>query len=96
MEGKSLDYQYLFKLLLLGDPAVGKSSLLQRFAENQFNYLFIYSINFKSKSKTPAHSLLSATFASIARWFPACSLLELKKDLLYFRQLLDLFFHKVL
>ena len=42
-------------------------------------------LNFKSKPMTTAHSLLSDTFALLARWFPADSLLESKQDLLYIR-----------
>lgn len=30
------DYDYLFKLVIVGDTGVGKSCLLLRFAENQF------------------------------------------------------------
>ena len=38
------DYEYLFKILLIGDNAVGKSSLLLRFAENTFTDTLISSI----------------------------------------------------
>ncbi|KAK1418082.1 hypothetical protein QVD17_27221 [Tagetes erecta] len=31
------DYDYLFKLVLIGDSGVGKSNLLSRFAKNEFN-----------------------------------------------------------
>ncbi|KAK8622683.1 hypothetical protein V6N13_117589 [Hibiscus sabdariffa] len=31
------DYDYLFKLVLIGDSGVGKSNLLSRFARNEFN-----------------------------------------------------------
>ncbi|KAK9014300.1 hypothetical protein V6N11_005463 [Hibiscus sabdariffa] len=31
------DYDYLFKLVLIGDPAVGKSNLLTRFTKNEFS-----------------------------------------------------------
>ena len=30
------EYDYLFKILLLGDPGVGKSSLVLRFADDVF------------------------------------------------------------
>ena len=34
---KKKDYDYLFKIVLIGDQGVGKSSILQRFVENTFS-----------------------------------------------------------
>ena len=31
------EYDYLFKIVLVGDSGVGKSNLLARFARNEFN-----------------------------------------------------------
>ncbi len=31
------DYDYLFKIVLIGDSGVGKSNLLSRFTKNEFN-----------------------------------------------------------
>lgn len=37
MEGKEESYDYQFKLILLGDPSVGKSNLLLRYCKDEFN-----------------------------------------------------------
>ena len=38
------DYDYLFKLLLIGNSSVGKSSLILRFTDNIFNERFLPTI----------------------------------------------------
>lgn len=43
-------YDYLFKLLLIGDSGVGKTSVLFRFSEDAFNNTFISTIG-KQSSK---------------------------------------------
>lgn len=35
--GSDENYDYLFKLVLIGDSGVGKSNLLSRFTRNEFN-----------------------------------------------------------
>lgn len=35
--GADEDYDYLFKLVLIGDSGVGKSNLLSRFTRNEFS-----------------------------------------------------------
>ncbi|XP_019371664.1 PREDICTED: ras-related protein Rab-11A-like [Gavialis gangeticus] len=37
MRGKDDEYDYLFKIVLIGDSGVGKSNLLSRFTRNEFN-----------------------------------------------------------
>uniref|UniRef100_V9L244 small monomeric GTPase n=2 Tax=Callorhinchus milii TaxID=7868 RepID=V9L244_CALMI len=37
MSGKEDEYDYLFKIVLIGDSGVGKSNLLSRFTRNEFN-----------------------------------------------------------
>jgi Ras-related protein Rab-1A len=46
------DYDYLYKLVIVGDTGVGKSSLLLRFADNQFydNYLATIGVDFRFKT----------------------------------------------
>ena len=38
------DYNYLFKLVLIGNSGVGKSSLLFRYSENKWEEKFILTI----------------------------------------------------
>ena len=49
----SQDYDYLFKVLLLGDSDVGKSSLILRYTDDTFNSSLVSSIgvDFKVKKK---------------------------------------------
>lgn len=47
-------YDYLFKLLLIGDSGVGKTCILFRFSEDAFNTTFISTIGeiiFKTTKK---------------------------------------------
>ncbi|KAI3381281.1 hypothetical protein SNEBB_010105 [Seison nebaliae] len=48
----STPYEYLFKLLIIGDSGVGKSSLLIRYAEDTFvqNYITTIGVDFRIKS----------------------------------------------
>lgn len=47
-----MEYDYLFKLLLIGDSGIGKSSLLNRFADDTFaeNYISTIGVDFKIKT----------------------------------------------
>lgn len=46
------DYNHLIKLLVLGDSAVGKSSLLMRFCDDKFEQNFVITIGVDYKMKT--------------------------------------------
>ena len=45
-------YDYLFKILLLGDAGVGKTSLMRRFTEDVFNRTYISTIGIDFKVRT--------------------------------------------
>lgn len=46
-------YDYLFKLLLIGDSGVGKTCLLFRFSEDAFNTTFISTIGESRRPRRP-------------------------------------------
>ena len=52
MTSHGKDYDHLFKLLIIGDSGVGKSSLLVRFADNSFsgNYITTIGVDFKIRT----------------------------------------------
>ncbi|KAJ1983425.1 GTP-binding protein [Dimargaris verticillata] len=52
MSGKSASYDFLIKLLLIGDSGVGKSCLLLRFSDDSFTPSFITTIGIDFKIRT--------------------------------------------
>ena len=44
MEEESSKEKYGFKVVVIGDPAVGKTSLIRRFADNKFETSYLPSI----------------------------------------------------
>lgn len=51
-DGASRDYDYLFKLVLIGDSGVGKSCLLLRFADDAFQESYISTIGVDFRFRT--------------------------------------------
>lgn len=52
----STEYDFVFKILLIGDSAVGKSSLLMRFSDNVFTESFLPTIGVDFKIRTIENS----------------------------------------
>lgn len=52
MRNKGRDYDYLFKLLLIGDSGVGKTSMLVRFADDTYSDTYVSTIGVDFKIKT--------------------------------------------
>ena len=51
-EKEQIDYDYLSKILIIGDSAVGKSCMLLRFVEDKFNVHHVMTIGIDFMSKT--------------------------------------------
>lgn len=49
---KSKEYDYLFRMLLIGDSGVGKSCLLLRFADDSYNENFVSTIGVDFRIRT--------------------------------------------
>jgi len=52
----SSEYDFVFKILLIGNSAVGKSSLLMRFADDIFHETFLPTIGVDFKIRTIEHA----------------------------------------
>jgi len=59
---KDDDYDYLFKVVLIGDPNVGKSNLLSRFTLDEFNLgsLSTIGVEFATKKITTNGKVIKA------------------------------------
>lgn len=67
-----VDYDYLIKLLALGDSGVGKTTFLYRYTDNKFNPKFITTVGIDFREKRVVSFLLSSLF-------PLCFEAEVKK-----------------
>jgi hypothetical protein len=52
MSGRSREYDHLLKYVIVGDSSVGKSCLLLRFADDQFNENYMTTIGVDFRFKT--------------------------------------------
>merc|ERR1712054_199995 len=82
------EYDYLFKLLLIGDSGVGKSCLLLRFADDTFTdtYVSTIGVDFKIRTRTITASYYSGahgivlvydvtddkSFKNVRNWLSEC------------------------
>lgn len=58
-------YDYLFKLLLIGDSGVGKTCLLFRFSEDAFNTTFISTIGESRCPRAPVPSIMGVELTDV-------------------------------
>ena len=61
--GRDDEYDYLFKVVLIGDSGVGKSNLLSRFTRNEFNLESKSTIGVEFATRSIEVSQYSAPFA---------------------------------
>jgi Ras-related protein Rab-1A len=52
MNARDIDYDYLFKIIIIGNTGIGKSTLLCRFADDKFYDNFVSTIGVDFKIKT--------------------------------------------
>lgn len=74
------DYDYLIKLLALGDSGVGKTTFLYRYTDNKFNPKFITTVGIDFREKRVVSCLVSrlSLFICAANAFDVILLLFLR------------------
>lgn len=63
------DYDYLIKLLALGDSGVGKTTFLYRYTDNKFNPKFITTVGIDFREKRVVsfnHTLNLSTYSLVS------------------------------
>mmetsp|Transcript_21518 Transcript_21518/g.35440 ORF Transcript_21518/g.35440 Transcript_21518/m.35440 type:complete len:91 (+) Transcript_21518:92-364(+) len=68
------EYDYLFKLLLIGDSGVGKSCLLLRFADDTYteSYISTIGVDFKIRTITQDSKTVKLQIVSVFGFY-SCS-----------------------
>ncbi|XP_010258759.2 PREDICTED: ras-related protein RABD2a-like [Nelumbo nucifera] len=71
------EYDYLFKLLLIGDSGVGKSCLLLRFADDSYleSYISTIGVDFKIRTVEQDGKTIKLQIVSIVKILDALSIL---------------------
>ncbi|CAE7228277.1 unnamed protein product [Rhizoctonia solani] len=70
------EYDYLFKLLLIGDSGVGKSCLLLRFADDTYTESYISTIGVDFKIRTIELEGKTVKLQIVRVWFPSRGILS--------------------
>lgn len=78
------DYDYLIKLLALGDSGVGKTTFLYRYTDNKFNPKFITTVGIDFREKRVVSSAPSDFIKDFSETIK-CVFYFLKSNLIYFR-----------
>jgi Ras family len=73
------EYDFLFKLLLIGDSGVGKSCLLLRFADDTYSesYISTIGVDFKIRTIELEGKTVKLQIVSNPKSWPLCILLTL-------------------
>ena len=76
------DYDFLFKLVLIGDTGVGKSCLLLRFADDAFtdSYISTIGVDFVSGLETGQRAAPSGGLSLRTTWFSANVVVEAERE----------------
>ena len=77
-------YDFLFKLLLIGDSGVGKTCILVRFSEDAFNSTFISTIGERiSRGGGGGGMYLLPCTCVVAVWLTCCSVISPRASVIH-------------